>query len=126
MMLLREDIDVHISYIIVGESYVVVAELAGVKIQYLKRMMLLREDMLEGPVGPYNHFTSLREAFYETYYHPFYHDVKQNEFLRLVQRSMSVTEYHVKFVELSKYTIALVDDERDRCRQFEQGLRAEI
>ncbi|XP_022859215.1 uncharacterized protein LOC111379996 isoform X1 [Olea europaea var. sylvestris] len=39
---------------------------------------------------------------------------------------MTIAEYHVKFVELSKYASALVAEERDRCRRFEQGLRAEI
>lgn len=71
-------------------------------------------------------WTNFREAFYETYYPPFYQDAKQNEFLRLVQGSMSVAEYHVRFVELSKYANAMVAEERDRCRQFEQGLIADI
>ncbi|XP_022856214.1 uncharacterized protein LOC111377365, partial [Olea europaea var. sylvestris] len=52
-------------------------------------------------------WTIFKEAFFETYYPPFYRDAKQNEFLRL-------------------YASALVAEERDRCRGFEQGLRAEI
>lgn len=71
-------------------------------------------------------WTIFRDAFFETYYPPFYRDARQNEFLRLVQGSMSVAEYHVRFVELSKYASALIAEERDRCRRFEQGLRADI
>ncbi|KAL2532903.1 CCHC-type domain-containing protein [Abeliophyllum distichum] len=39
---------------------------------------------------------------------------------------MTVSEYQKKFVELSKYAQVLVADERDRFRQFEDGLREEI
>lgn len=39
---------------------------------------------------------------------------------------MTVEEYEKKFMDLSKFAISTVDDERERCRQFEEGLRFEI
>ena len=39
---------------------------------------------------------------------------------------MSVAEYEKKYTELSKYATAIVADEIDRCKRFEEGLREEI
>lgn len=51
---------------------------------------------------------------------------KRNEFLRLVQGSMSVAEYKKKFIELAKYDMALIADETNRCKRFEEDLWKEI
>ncbi|CAA3011863.1 Hypothetical predicted protein [Olea europaea subsp. europaea] len=67
-----------------------------------------------------------RDAFFETYYPLSYKNAKQNEFLRLTQGSMTVSEYHTKFVELSKYALVLVNEENDKCRRFEENLRPDI
>ncbi|KAH9658749.1 Endonuclease [Citrus sinensis] len=54
------------------------------------------------------------------------HDIKRSEFLRLVQGAMSVEEYEKKFLDLSRFAISAVGDERERCKRFEEGLRFEI
>ncbi|XP_022849894.1 uncharacterized protein LOC111371986 [Olea europaea var. sylvestris] len=67
-----------------------------------------------------------RDAFFETYYPLSYKNTKQNEFLRLTQGSMTVSEYHTKFVELSKYALVLVNEENDKRKRFEENLRLDI
>ena len=39
---------------------------------------------------------------------------------------MSVAEYERKFTELAKYALAIVTEEADKCKRFEEGLRGEI
>ena len=39
---------------------------------------------------------------------------------------MSVSEYEVKFDQLSRYAMHLVATEEDKCTKFEEGLRLEI
>ncbi|XP_022850147.1 uncharacterized protein LOC111372178 [Olea europaea var. sylvestris] len=39
---------------------------------------------------------------------------------------MTVSEYHTKFVELSKYALVLANEENDKSRQFEENLRPDI
>ncbi|KAL5831764.1 hypothetical protein ACOSQ4_017118 [Xanthoceras sorbifolium] len=49
-----------------------------------------------------------------------------NEFYKLVQGSMTVDTYEKKFTELSKAAPHIVENEVNRCRKFEEGLRHEI
>ncbi|KAL5756863.1 hypothetical protein ACOSQ2_021609 [Xanthoceras sorbifolium] len=49
-----------------------------------------------------------------------------NEFYRLVQGSMTVDAYEKKFTELSRAAPHIVENEVNRCRKFEKGLRHEI
>ena len=51
---------------------------------------------------------------------------KMNEFLRLVQGTMTVAEYEKKYTELSNYALPIIANEVDRCKRFEEGLRREI
>ncbi|KAH9667429.1 hypothetical protein KPL70_021042 [Citrus sinensis] len=67
-----------------------------------------------------------RKEFYDHYFPAVYQDIKRSEFLRLVQGSMSVEEYEKKFLDLSRFAISAVGDERERCKRFEEGLRFEI
>ena len=39
---------------------------------------------------------------------------------------MTVAEYEVRFTQLSHYAPMMVATEKDRCRQFEEGLNYEI
>ena len=39
---------------------------------------------------------------------------------------MTVTEYEVRFTQLSRYAPMMVATEKDRCRQFEEGLSYNI
>ena len=55
-----------------------------------------------------------------------YHDEKQQEFLNLRQRTMTVAEYEVRFTQLSHYAPMMAATERDRCRRFEEGLHYDI
>ncbi|XP_022873327.1 uncharacterized protein LOC111392263 [Olea europaea var. sylvestris] len=55
-----------------------------------------------------------------------YKDAKQEEFFMLVQGQMTVVEYQVKFIELSKYAQVLLSNKIDKCRRFENGLRENI
>ena len=55
-----------------------------------------------------------RKEFYEHYFPAVYQDIKQSEFLRLVQGSISVEEYERKFLDLSRFAISAISDERER------------
>ena len=55
-----------------------------------------------------------------------YCDEKQREFLNLKQQAMTVVEYEVRFTQLSRYALMMVATEKDRCRQFEEGLSYNI
>lgn len=59
-----------------------------------------------------------KKAFQDKYYPRSFCDAKQNEFLKLVQRSMSVAKYEKKYTELSKYATTIVTDETDQCKRF--------
>lgn len=71
-------------------------------------------------------WTKFRRIFYDAYYPRSYKDANQAEFLKLVQGQMTVAEYQVRFIELSKYAQVLVSNEIDKCRRFENGLMEEI
>ncbi|KAL5823490.1 hypothetical protein ACOSQ4_021390 [Xanthoceras sorbifolium] len=49
-----------------------------------------------------------------------------NEFYRLVQGSMTVDAYEKKFTELSRAAPHIIENEVNKCRKFEEGLRHEI
>ncbi|XP_038887112.1 uncharacterized protein LOC120077296 [Benincasa hispida] len=67
-----------------------------------------------------------RKAFFERFYPRSSRDMKQDEFLQLMQENMTVAEYELKYTELSKYGLYIVVDEKERCRRFETGLKQEI
>jgi len=46
---------------------------------------------------------------------------KEGEFMQLQQRNMSVLEYASKFIELSRFALAFIADERLKINQFEAG-----
>ena len=39
---------------------------------------------------------------------------------------MTVAEYEIKFIELAKFVLRLVEDEHDQVHKFEIGLRTKI
>ncbi|XP_038904244.1 uncharacterized protein LOC120090589 [Benincasa hispida] len=67
-----------------------------------------------------------KSFFYDKFYLRSFRNMKRNEFLKLVQGTMSVAEYEKKYTELSKYAISVIEDKRDRCRRFKDGLREDI
>ena len=75
--------------------------------------------------GPLS-WADFKKLFQEKYYPKSYCDEKRKEFFSLVQGHMSVAEYEKKFTELAKYALAIVAEEADKCKRFEEGLRGEI
>ncbi|XP_049357231.1 uncharacterized protein LOC125821912 [Solanum verrucosum] len=67
----------------------------------------------------------LRE-FRMKYVPPAYCDTKIMEFLNLRQRGMFIAEYQQKFLRLSRYAGGIIDEEKDKCRKFEDGLNDSI
>ncbi|KAE8667313.1 Kinesin-3 [Hibiscus syriacus] len=51
---------------------------------------------------------------------------RRQEFQNLEQGNMSVMDYEVDFIRLSRYAPGLVDTETDRCLRFENGLRIKL
>jgi len=48
------------------------------------------------------------------------------EFQELKQDQMTVSQYEVKFTQLSRYAGKLVSEEEDRTKRFVRGLRSGI
>ncbi|XP_038889215.1 uncharacterized protein LOC120079100 [Benincasa hispida] len=67
-----------------------------------------------------------RKAFEDKYYPSSFREAKKDEFLRLVQGTLTVTEYEQKFTKLPQYALPIIAEENDRCRRFENVLRKEI
>lgn len=72
------------------------------------------------------YWEEFKKVFQEKYYPKSFYDAKRNEFLRLVQGSMTVVEYKKKYTELSKYALPIIANEADCCKRSEEGLRREI
>ena len=53
-------------------------------------------------------------------------DAKLEEFLSLVQKEKSVMAYEVKFAELSRFALALTEDEAMKTKRCIKGLRPYI
>ena len=66
------------------------------------------------------------QDFQNKYMAAAYRNAKVREFTNLRQGMMSVTEYEVKFDQLSRYAIHLIATEQDKCSKFEDGLQLEI
>ncbi|KAJ8752343.1 hypothetical protein K2173_003979 [Erythroxylum novogranatense] len=66
------------------------------------------------------------EVFRKKYLSRVYVQDKARKFLNLMQRDMSVSEYELKFTQLSRYTTNIVAAEEDKCRKFEGGLHLGI
>ncbi|XP_055830817.1 uncharacterized protein LOC129899831 [Solanum dulcamara] len=66
------------------------------------------------------------KEFHKKYVSPTYHDAKKKEFLNLEQGSMSITEYQQKFLRVSGYDGDIINNEKDNCMRFEDGLNDSI
>ncbi|KAJ8761995.1 hypothetical protein K2173_006597 [Erythroxylum novogranatense] len=66
------------------------------------------------------------ELFRKKYLSRVYIQEKAREFLNLTQREMSVSEYELRFTQLSRYAPHIVANEEDKCRKFEGGLHLGI
>ncbi|KAA0036678.1 uncharacterized protein E5676_scaffold863G00050 [Cucumis melo var. makuwa] len=67
-----------------------------------------------------------KKAFFDKFYPCFFCDAKQSEFLRFTQGLVTVAKHEKKYIELSKYTTSVIEDEAERCKRFEEGLLEEI
>ncbi|XP_019266580.1 PREDICTED: uncharacterized protein LOC109244009 [Nicotiana attenuata] len=66
------------------------------------------------------------KAFRVKYVPHVYCDAKKKEFLNLRQGSVSIAGYQQKYLRLSRYAGGTIDDERDKCVIFEEGLNGSI
>ncbi|XP_038975808.1 uncharacterized protein LOC120106826 [Phoenix dactylifera] len=83
------------------------------------------EHKFEHDGEPLN-WDKFRKAFYDKYFPRSVKPQKEQEFIHLKQRGMTVAEYEAKFTELAKFVLKLVEDEQDRVHKFEMGLKTEI
>ena len=64
-------------------------------------------------------WTDFRNTFQDKYYPRSFCHAKRKEFLRLVQGSMTITEYEQMYTELAKYAMTIIADEMNKCKRFE-------
>ena len=67
-----------------------------------------------------------RQAFTDRFYPRSYQDAKIEEFFRLEQRSLTVTEYQLRFLELVKLVPMIQENEEHKCKRFMAGLNFRI
>lgn len=68
---------------------------------------------------------AFRKVFKNKFYPRSFYDVKRKEFISLVQGNMTIAEYEKQFIELTKYALAFIVEEADKCKRFEESLRTE-
>ena len=66
------------------------------------------------------------QAFTDRFYQCSYQDAKIEEFFRLEQRSLAVTEHEHKFSELVKLVPMIHENEEHKCKRFMAGLNFKI
>ena len=79
------------------------------------------KDSRPGESGPLE-WEEFKETFLERYFPCEKREVKIEEFINLRQGSMSVEEYSLNFVRLSKYVPSLVSNPRDEMSRFLTGV----
>ncbi|XP_057482041.1 uncharacterized protein LOC130768974 [Actinidia eriantha] len=62
------------------------------------------------------------EIFNDQYFPRIYRMQKEQEFMSLKKRTMSIVEYEEKFIALSRFAPEMVRTEDMKCRRFEWGL----
>ncbi|XP_058189892.1 uncharacterized protein LOC131307415 isoform X1 [Rhododendron vialii] len=67
-----------------------------------------------------------RDLFIDKYFPLIFRHALENDFLQLVQRGITVTEYEAEFSELARYAHELVPDEETRIRRFLRGLKVAL
>ncbi|GFY91340.1 hypothetical protein Acr_07g0015360 [Actinidia rufa] len=66
------------------------------------------------------------DIFNDQYFPRIYRMQKEEEFMSLKKRMMSIVEYEEKFTALSRFAPEMVRTEEMKCRRFEQGLDLQI
>lgn len=64
-----------------------------------------------------------RRVFQSKFYPSSFYDAKRNEIMSLVQGDITILKYEKKFTKLTKYTLAYVLDDADKCKHFGDGPR---
>ncbi|XP_071923168.1 uncharacterized protein [Coffea arabica] len=64
--------------------------------------------------------------FNEKYLPPIVQEKREDDFIRLRQGTLSVSEYETQFTKSSKFALELIATEQRRVRRFVQGLNVEI
>ena len=67
-----------------------------------------------------------RHAFIDRFYPRSYQDAKIEEFFRLEQLSLTVTEYEQRFSELVKLVPMIQENKEHKCKRFMAGLNVRI
>ena len=67
-----------------------------------------------------------RQEFTDRFYPRSYQDAKIEEFFKLEQRSLTVTEYEQRFSELVKFMPMIQENEEHKCKRFMAGLNVRI
>ena len=67
-----------------------------------------------------------KELFLKKHFSEGVIDAKLEEFLSMVQKEKSVMAYEAKFAELSRFALALTEDEAMKTKRFIKGLRPYI
>ena len=67
-----------------------------------------------------------RQEFTDIFYPRSYQDAKIEEFFKLEQRSLTVTEYEQRFSELVKFMPMIQENEEHKCKRFMAGLNVRI
>ena len=65
---------------------------------------------------------SVQEAFIDTFFPLEWREKNMVEFMNLCQGRMSVQEYSLKFIQLSKYAPTMVANPRTRMNKFVMGV----
>ncbi|XP_060209835.1 uncharacterized protein LOC132636820 [Lycium barbarum] len=96
--------------------------------QWLERIEIVFEQLECSDAAKFKYAVSLlqKDAYDWWYVPPAYHDAKKKEFLNLEQGGMSIAEYQQKFLRLSRYVGGIINNEKDKCRRFEDGLNDSI
>ncbi|XP_027178199.1 uncharacterized protein LOC113777365 [Coffea eugenioides] len=71
-------------------------------------------------------WVNFMRKFNEKYFPPLVQEKREDGFVRLRQKTLSVAEYETQFTKLSKFAPELVLTEQRRVRRFIQGLNLEI
>ncbi|XP_060182215.1 uncharacterized protein LOC132611867 [Lycium barbarum] len=99
--------------------------------QWLEQMERVFEQLECSDAAKFKYDVSLLQKMLMTEFHmkyvpPAYHDGKKKEFLNLEQWGMSIAEYQQKFLRLSHYAGGIINNEKDKCRRFEDGLNDSV
>ncbi|XP_047967854.1 uncharacterized protein LOC125211932 [Salvia hispanica] len=84
------------------------------------------KDVIQVAVAGTVTWEFFREKFTERYIGALYLEDRREEFLHLVQGSMSVLQYETEFHPLARYARDIVSTRKDMCRRFKRGLNSSI